>query len=55
MRASNIYIGVDLPDEESNDVRSWYDPNDRIFKTTFAFRRGVQVAFPDQIVEFILA
>ena len=54
MRASNIYIGVDLPDEESNDVRSWYDDNDRIYKVTMAFRRGVQVAFPDQIVEFLL-
>ena len=55
MRASNIYIGVDLPEEESNDVRSWYDDNDRIYKVTMAFRRGVQVAFPDQIVEFLLA
>jgi len=55
MRASNIYIGVDLPEEESNDVRSWFDLNDRIYKVTMAFRRGVQVAFPDQVVEFILA
>ena len=55
MRASNIYIGVDLPDEESNDVRSWFDLNDRIYKVTMAFRRGVNVAFPDQIVEFLLA
>jgi len=55
MRASNIYVGVDLPNEESNDVRSWYDDNDRIYKVTMAFRRGVNVAFPDQIVEFILA
>lgn len=55
MRASNVYIGVDLPEEESNDVRSWYDDNDRIYKVTMAFRRGVNVAFPDQIVEFLLA
>lgn len=54
MRASNIYIGVDLPEEESNDVRSWYDPNDRIYKVTMAFRRAVNVAFPDQVVEFLL-
>ena len=54
MRASNIYIGVDLPNEESEDVRSWYDPNTRLFKVTMAFRRGVNVAFPDQIVEFLL-
>ena len=55
MRASNVYIGVDLPNEESEDVRSWYDPNTRLFKVTMAFRRGVNVAFPDQIVEFLLA
>jgi hypothetical protein len=55
MRASNIYVGVDLPGEESNDVRSWYDDNDRIYKVTMAFRRGVNVAFPDQVVEFLLA
>ena len=54
MRASNVYIGVDLPNEESEDVRSWYDPNTRLFKVTMAFRRGVNVAFPDQIVEFLL-
>lgn len=54
MRASNIYIGVDLPNEESDDVRSWYDDNTRLYKVTMAFRRGVQVAFPDQIVEFLL-
>jgi hypothetical protein len=55
MRASNIYIGVDLPEEESNDVRSWYDENDRIYKVTMAFRRAVNIAFGDQVVEFELA
>jgi len=54
MRASNVYIGVDLNDEES-DVRSWYDPNDRIYKVTIAFRRGINVAFPNEIVQFTLA
>ena len=54
MRASNIYIGVDLPDEESNDVRSWFDPNDMIYKVSINFRRGVNVAFPNEIVQFTL-
>ena len=54
MRASNVHIGVDLPDEEATDYRAWYDPNDRIFKTTFAFRRGLNVAFPSEIVRFAL-
>jgi hypothetical protein len=55
LRASNIYIGVDLNDEESSDVRSWFDLNDRIYKVSMAFRRGVNVAFPDEIVQFTLA
>lgn len=54
MKASNVFIGVDLPDEEADDVRSWYDPNDRIYKVTLAFRTGVNVAFPDEIVRFAL-
>ena len=54
IRASNIYVGVDLPEEESNDFRSWYDPNDRIYKVTFAFRRGINVAFPAETVRFLL-
>ena len=45
-RASNIVIGVDLPEEEANDFRAWYSNDDRIFKTTFAFRRGINWAFP---------
>lgn len=45
-RGSNIVIGVDLPDEEANDVQSWYDPNDRIYKFSFNFRRGINWAFP---------
>ena len=47
-RASNIVIGVDLPEEEEQDFRAWYDPNDRIFKTSFAFRRGINWAFPTE-------
>ena len=47
-RGSNIVIGVDLPEEEANDYRAWYDPNDRIFKTSFAFRRGINWAFPTE-------
>ena len=47
-RASNIVIGVDLPDEEANDVQNWYDPNDRIYKFSFAFRRGINWSFPTE-------
>ena len=51
---SNIYIGVDLLDEQSTDMRAWYDDNTRLYKYSFAFTRGVNVAFPDRIVEFTL-
>jgi len=47
-RGSNIVIGVDLPEEEAEDYRAWYDNNDRIFKTSFAFRRGINWAFPTE-------
>lgn len=47
-RASNIVIGVDLPDEEANDVQNWYDPNDRTYKFSFAFRRAINWAFPTE-------
>ena len=51
---SNIYIGVDLLDEQSTDMRAWYDDNTRLFKYSFAFTRGVNCAFPDRIIEFTL-
>lgn len=47
-RASNIVIGVDLPDEEANDYRAFYSEDDRIFKTSFCFRRGINWAFPTE-------
>jgi hypothetical protein len=51
---SNIYIGVDLLDEQSTDMRAWYDDNTRLFKYSFAFTRGINCAFPDRIIEFTL-
>jgi hypothetical protein len=50
-RASNFYIGVDLEgDEEQFDM--WYSQDDRIMKFAVAFKRGTQVAFPAEIVQF---
>jgi hypothetical protein len=52
-RASNFYIGVDLEgDEEQFDM--WYSQDDRIMKFAVAFKRGTQVAFPAEVVEFTL-
>lgn len=47
-RASNIVIGVDIPDEEADDVQSWFDPNTRLYKFSFCFRRGLNWAFPTE-------
>ena len=50
-RASNFYIGVDMEgDEEQFDM--WYSQDDRIMKFAVAFKRGTQVAFPAEIVQF---
>jgi hypothetical protein len=53
-RISNFFVGTDLANEEE-EYRFWYSQdNDEVrFRATCKY--GVQVGFPDQIVEFILA
>jgi len=53
-RLSNFFVGTDLANEEE-DYRFWYSvDNDEVrFRATMKY--GVQVAFPDQLVEFTLA
>ena len=53
-RLSNFFVGTDLANEEE-DYRFWYSQdNDEVrFRATMKY--GVQVAFPDQLVEFTLA
>ena len=53
-RLSNFFVGTDLANEEE-EYRFWYSQdNDEVrFRATMKY--GVQVAFPDQIVEFTLA
>lgn len=53
-RLSNLFLGVDLEDEEE-DFEMWYSPDDRVVKLSVAFKYGVQFAFPDEIVEFTVA
>lgn len=48
---SNIYVGMDGDADEDNlDV--WYSKDDRVNKLNITFKRGVQYAFGNQIVEF---
>ena len=53
-RLSNFFVGTDLANEEE-EYRFWYSQdNDEVrFRATMKY--GVQIAFPDQIVQFKLA
>lgn len=53
-RLSNFFVGTDLANEEE-EYKFWYSQdNDEVrFRATMKY--GVQVAFPDQIVQFKLA
>ena len=51
-RMSNIFLGVDLLDEESSSFEMWYSQDDRNVKFSANFKIGVQFAFMDEIVKF---
>jgi hypothetical protein len=52
-RLSNMFVGTDLANEEE-EYRFWYSQdNDEVrFRATMKY--GVQIAFPDQLVQFSL-
>ena len=53
-RMANFFVGTDLANEEE-EYRFWYSQdNDEVrFRATMKY--GVQIAFPEQVVEFTLA
>ena len=53
-RLSNFFVGTDLANEEES-FRMWFsEDNDEVrFRATMKY--GVQIAFPEQLVEFTLA
>lgn len=53
-RLSNFFVGTDLANEEE-EYRFWYSQDNDEVRFRVTCKYGVQVAFPDQIVEFILA
>lgn len=53
LRLSNMYFGTDLLSDETN-AEMWYSQDDRNVKFHLAFKAGVQVAFPAEIVKFIV-
>lgn len=46
-----LYLGVDMEGEEDN-VDLWESKDDQNVKYSFRFRRGWQIAFPSEIVEY---
>ena len=51
-RTSNFHIGIDAPSDDSLEM--WYSKDDRLVKSTIRSKRGTQVAFPQEIVQFTL-
>lgn len=54
IRASNIYFGWDLENEEE-EFEMKYNEHDKKTRFHAAFKAGVQVAFPGEVVRFDLA
>ena len=52
-RLSNFFVGTDLANEEE-DVRYWYSEDNDTVRFRMTCKYGVQIAFPDQIVRFVL-
>ena len=50
---SNIFLGTDVQGEEDK-FEMWYSQDDRVEKLHVAFKMGVQVAYPAEIVNFII-
>lgn len=51
MRMSNIFLGVDLQNEEEK-FEMWYSQDDRNVKFSANMKIGIQLAFPDEVVKF---
>jgi len=51
-RTSNFYIGMDAMGDD--EMKMWYSNDDQNVKSSINFKRGCQVAYPAEIVEFTL-
>lgn len=47
----NLFLGVDMEGEEE-EARMWYSQDDDVVRYSFRYRRGWQIAFPTEIVEY---
>ena len=53
MRTSNMFLGTDLLSDQ-DQFEMWYSQDDRNVKFHVGFKMGVQIAFPNEIVKFIV-
>ena len=53
-RLSNFFVGTDLANEEE-ELKYWYSQDNDEVRFRMTCKYGVQIAFPDQIVRFVLA
>lgn len=53
MRTSNMFFGTDLLSDEQT-AEMWFSQDDRNVKYHLAFKAGVQIAFPSEIVKFLV-
>lgn len=54
MQLTNVFYGTDL-ESDTETFKFWYSEDNSEFRLKVEFVAGVQVAFPDEIVEFTLA
>lgn len=52
-RISNLFIGTDMLDEQDK-FNIFYDQSDDVVKYVARFKYGCQIAFPDEVVKFIV-
>lgn len=50
--AENMYLGTDL-EGDYEKFAFWYSEDNRMFRLAVEFNAGVQVAFPDMVVEYL--
>jgi hypothetical protein len=53
-RLTNFFVGTDLANEEE-ELKFWYSEDNDEVRFRASFKYGVQIAFPDQLVQFKLA
>lgn len=53
-RIENIYLGLDLAGDDE-EFRTWYEIKEDSIYYRVKYKRGLQVAYPNEVVEFTLA